>query len=87
DRSDKYRMWSFDGKKKDGRILRNLPYANRGYVFKDKWLNDYFNQLWWYMPDPTWQASSSDFTPREWKLIREGSKTKKKVRRRRSIRK
>lgn len=87
DRSDKYRMWSFDGKKKDGRILRNLPYANRGYVFKDKWLNDYFNQLWWYMPDPTWQASSSDFTPREWKLIREGSKTKKKVRRRKSIRK
>ncbi|MBQ5454580.1 MAG: YARHG domain-containing protein, partial [Prevotella sp.] len=54
----------------------------RGYVFKDKWLNDYFNQLWWYMPDPTWQASSSDFTPREWKLIREESKSKKKVRRR-----
>ena len=55
--------------KADKRILRNLPYANRGYVFKDKTLQAYFNKLWWYMPDPTWQTSTADFTPHEWRLI------------------
>lgn len=53
----------------DRRILRNLPYANRGYVFKDKTLQAYFNKLWWYMPDPSWQTSAADFTPHEWELI------------------
>ena len=78
DRSDQYRMWQFDDKKKDTRILRNLPYAHRGYVFKNKRLNTYFNKLWWYMPDASWKASSSDFTPREWKLIREATKKRKR---------
>lgn len=46
------------------RILRNLPYASRGYVFKDKKLADYFSQFYWYMPDPEWKASQANFT--EW---------------------
>lgn len=46
------------------RILRNLPYASRGYVFKDKKLADYFSQFFWYMPDPSWTPSQADFT--EW---------------------
>lgn len=58
--------------KANRRILTNLPYANRGYVFKDKKLQQYFSQFWWYMPDPSWKADTSDFTPREWKLINEG---------------
>ena len=53
------------------RILRNLPYAHRGYVFKDQKLAAYFKSLWWYMPDPNWQQDTSDFTEEEWKLIRE----------------
>ena len=53
------------------RILRNLPYAHRGYVFKDKKLRKYFSQFWWYMPDANYQPSTADFTPREWKLIKE----------------
>ncbi|MBO4673628.1 MAG: YARHG domain-containing protein [Bacteroidaceae bacterium] len=52
----------------NSRILRNLPYAARGYVFKDQKLAAYFKSLWWYMPDPSWQQSTSDFTKqeREW---------------------
>ena len=52
----------------NSRILRNLPYASRGYVFKDAKLAAYFKSLWWYMPDPSWQQSTSDFTSqeREW---------------------
>ncbi len=52
------------------RIRRNLPYAHRGYVFRDKRLNDYFNKLFWYMPNPEWKASTDGFTEAEWELIR-----------------
>lgn len=76
DRSDNYMPGSFmidPEKSRDRqRILSNLPYASRGYVFKDKKLQKYFSQFWWYMPDPQWQPDTSDFTPREWKLINEG---------------
>ena len=51
------------------RIIRNLPYASRGYVFKDQTLADYFSQFYWYMPDPEWQASTKDFSPREREFI------------------
>lgn len=74
DRSDGYMPGSYmiepDKMKEQQRILTNLPYASRGYVFKDKKLRKYFSQFWWYMPDPSWQPDTSDFTPREWKLIR-----------------
>ena len=72
DRGEHYVLWGFMDKKPSRKILRNLPYANRGYVFKNKKLQRYFSSLWWYMPDPQWQASTSDFTPREWQLINEG---------------
>jgi len=72
DRSEQYvPNWRFESKS-DARILRNLPYASRGYVFKDKKLQDYFSKLWWYMPDPKWQTSTVDFTKREWRLINKG---------------
>ena len=53
------------------RIVRNLPYASRGYVFKDAKLKAYFAKLWWYMPDPSWQQDTSDFTKEEWRMINE----------------
>ena len=76
DRSDNYQpgsyMISADKLREYRRILTNLPYASRGYVFKDKKLQKYFSQFWWYMPDAQWKPDTSDFTPREWKLINEG---------------
>lgn len=75
DRSDAYQPGSYlldVGKiAQRERILRNLPYAHRGYVFRDKKLRKYFSQFWWYMPDASYQPSTDDFTPREWKLINE----------------
>lgn len=73
DRSDRYLPGSFvleeDHSAEQRRILANLPFANRGYVFKDKKLQKYFSQFFWYMPDPSWKADTHDFTPREWRLI------------------
>lgn len=57
--------------KTDRRILRNLPYASRGYVFHDKRLRDYFSKFYWYMPDATYKPSASDFTPQEQLYIQE----------------
>lgn len=60
------------------RVMRNLPYAHRGYVFKDKLLQKYFDSKWWYMPDPAWKSSTKDFTKGDWKIIKE-SKQKKVI--------
>lgn len=54
-------------------VLRNLPYAHRGRVFKRKDLDAYFRSLWWYMPDPDYTDDTSDFTPVDWSCVRQGS--------------
>ena len=58
----------------DRRILRNMPYADRGYVFNDNRLRKYFESLWWYMPDPTWKISTTGFTETDWQFINEYGK-------------
>ena len=73
DRSDSYLPGSYiiqpEQTADNRRILRNLPYAHRGYVFKDKKLQRYFSQFWWYMPDTHYQPSTADFTTHELKLL------------------
>lgn len=71
DRSDTYTIWPMETKV-DKRIARNIPYAHRGYVFKDAALKKYFSQFWWYMPDPSYVPSQKDFTPRERRLVEKG---------------
>lgn len=51
------------------RVIRNLPFANRGHVFRDKRLREYFEGLWWYMPDPDYKDDTSDFTPVDWECV------------------
>ena len=51
------------------RVHRNLPYAHRGYVFKDAKLRKFFESQWWYMPDPTWKPTDSSFRKHEWDII------------------
>ena len=51
------------------RVMRNLPFAHRGHVFKDKRLREYFESLWWYMPDPNYKDDTSDFSPIDWEFV------------------
>jgi hypothetical protein len=53
------------------RVLRNMPYAGRGYVFRDQHLRKFFSSQWWYMPDPSWKMSADDFSEHDMKLINE----------------
>ena len=50
------------------RIVRDLPFAWRGYVFKTEVLARFFSTCWWYIPDPDYQATLESLTPeeREW---------------------
>lgn len=52
-----WNVWVFeDGDfvltKEDKRIMKNLPFAYRGHVFKDKGLKAFFESTDWYIPDP-----------------------------------
>ena len=38
------------------KVLRNLPFAIRGYVFKSKFIQDYYLSQIWYRPKPEYKA-------------------------------
>ena len=47
------------------RIMRNLPFAWRGYVFKSKDLQKYFESTTWYIPDPDYVADMEALPEKE----------------------
>ncbi|BAF71775.1 YARHG domain-containing protein [Sulfurovum sp. NBC37-1] len=47
------------------RILRNLPYARRGYVFKTPEIRRYYEAQPWYRPNPSYKAALNKLTPQE----------------------
>lgn len=47
------------------RVLKNLPFARRGYVFKDPELNRFFQTMDWYMPNPGYQPDVAMLTETE----------------------
>ncbi|MFT6244744.1 MAG: hypothetical protein ACJA0U_001028 [Salibacteraceae bacterium] len=52
-------------------ILRNLPFARRGYIFKTKKLQEYYENVSWYIPDPNYIPVVAKLTDDEIKLIEE----------------
>ena len=46
-------------------ILRNLPFAYRGYVFKKASLQRIFESTPWYVPDPSYKADMETLTKEE----------------------
>ena len=52
------------------RVAHNLPYAHRGYVFSKPELKTYFEQFWWYMPDPDYKANTDDFTEKDKEFVK-----------------
>nr|WP_314472896.1 YARHG domain-containing protein [uncultured Capnocytophaga sp.] len=52
------------------RIIRNLPFARRGYIFKDKTLQDVFKTEDWYQPNPSYVPEVEALTEEEKQLIK-----------------
>lgn len=46
-------------------IMRNLPFAYHGYIFKTKSLQDFFKSTRWYEPDPKYEAKLEELTEEE----------------------
>ena len=50
------------------RILKNMPFAYRGYVFKSKDLQNFFESTEWYVPDPDYKSDMTKLhrSEKEW---------------------
>jgi hypothetical protein len=44
------------------KILRNLPYARRGFVFKTPEIQAYYEKQKWYTPNPSYRSNEADLT-------------------------
>lgn len=51
------------------RIMKNMPFAQRGYVFKSKDLQKYFESTVWYIPDPSYVADMNQLPPHEKEIV------------------
>ena len=51
------------------RILKNLPFAYRGYVFKNKKMRKFFESTKWYIRNPKYKGDMEGFTEKEKKWV------------------
>ena len=47
------------------RILKNLPFAYRGYAFKNKELKKFFESTKWYIRNPKYKGEMDGFNEKE----------------------
>jgi hypothetical protein len=52
----------------DRRILKNLPFARRGYVFSNTEMQQFYEQMDWYIPNPNYKPEVKFLTDpeKEW---------------------
>lgn len=51
------------------RLLRNYPYARKGYFFQDKSLREYFAQFNWYLPEPALKQEDINLSKQDQEII------------------
>jgi hypothetical protein len=51
------------------KVLRNLPFARRGYVFQNQELNKFYSKLDWYIPNQNYEANVEILTDEEKKWL------------------
>lgn len=51
------------------KILQNLPYARRGYRFKNAMLSEYYSSQVWYVPDEEYVPEPEKLSPAELKWL------------------
>lgn len=63
----------FDGVKSENalKVLQNLPYARRGYVFTNKILKEYYENINWYIPNHSYVPEPKELEPEELKWLTE----------------
>lgn len=56
------------------RIMKNLPFAYHGYVFKTKSLQQFFESTKWYVPNPEFKGTMESLSAREQRWVTDWSK-------------
>jgi hypothetical protein len=51
------------------KILKNLPFARRGYIFQNQELNTFYKNIDWYIPNPNYEPNIEILTEDEKKWI------------------
>lgn len=51
------------------RILKNLPFAYRGYIFKTKELQDFYESTAWYIPNPDYKPDMQQLPDEEQRWV------------------
>jgi hypothetical protein len=51
------------------KVLKNLPFARRGYIFQNQDLNDFYRKFEWYIPNPNYEPNVEILTENEKKWI------------------
>ena len=51
------------------RILKNLPFAYRGYIFNSKELQDFYESTSWYIPNPDYKPDMQQLPEEEQKWV------------------
>lgn len=52
------------------RILKNLPFARKGYVFTSPEIKEFYSAQSWYTPDPAFSGNVSDLTKEEQEWVK-----------------
>ncbi len=68
--------WITKLRKQSLELLKNLPFAKRGYVFKKAYLQNYFKHQYWYEPNKNYKVLMSELTLPEKKWLQEIKKLK-----------
>ena len=50
-------------------VLRNFPFAKRGYVFKNRKLRNYYRRCDWYEPDESLSVTANDLSIKEFEWM------------------
>jgi len=74
---DRYKFFAKDAKSL--KILKNLPFARRGYIFKTPYIQNYYKKMVWYKPNPHYKATLSSLTQKERNLLKDISTLKRKI--------
>jgi hypothetical protein len=51
------------------KVLKNLPFARRGYIFQNQELNAFYKNMDWYIPNPNYEPTIEILTDSEKKWI------------------
>lgn len=61
-----YAYWDYEpSSEMEIKILRNIPYARRGYIFKNEELQAFFTNQSWYIPNRNYISDVKDLHPLE----------------------